>query len=118
MLAYALSEAAQETCFVGRERTGRVGEVARRKTHRAIHIELELRVRTVADAHGPRIAEPTPMAEFLFPELGAAVHVVQHPQLRPGQARRVQHPVEECAGLVEVGATGGREAGERRGTAD
>src|SRR5688572_30865830 len=113
MLAYALSEAAQQTCFVGRKRTGRVGEFARRKTHRAIDIELELRVRTVADAHRPRIAEPTPVAELLFPELGASVHVVQHTQLRPGEARRVQHPVEECARLVEIAETGERAHRER-----
>ena len=70
-------------------------------------------MRTVADAHRPRIAEPTPVAELLFPELGAAVHVVQHTQLRPGEARRVQHPVEECARLVEIAETGERAHRER-----
>ena len=66
----------------------------------AVDVELELAVRVVADPHRPRAGVAGQVRQLPLGQPRLAEDVVEHLQLGPGQARRVQHPVEERLGLL------------------
>ena len=91
-------------------------EVGHRIDHLAVHIELPLLHRQVADPDRPRLAVSRQVIQRALIRRLVAVDIVEHPQLGPGQAGRVQQPVDEGVGLVHVTQTGER-ANRERGVA-
>ena len=89
-------------------------EVSYRVDHFAVHIELPLLHRQVADSDRPRPAVSRQMIQRALIRRHVAVDIVEHPELGPGQTGRVQQPVDEGVGLVHVTQTGERANRERR----
>src|SRR5207253_2718229 len=62
--------------------------------HLPIGIELQLVDRIIADTYRPRMPEAGKVRKLALAQLRAAVNVVEDIQPRPGEACRVQKPVE------------------------
>jgi hypothetical protein len=79
----------------------------------AVDVELALVVGAVADPHRPRATVALQVVERALGQAACAVDVVEHLEVRVGQPRRVQHPLEErvrlvAAAEVEEGLEGDR----------
>src|SRR5215211_4005462 len=68
----------------------------------SVDVELELTLGVVADPHRARPREAFQMHQLPLGHPRLAEHVVEHLELRPGQARCVQQPAEEGLRLLPV----------------
>ena len=112
--AHRFAETGQQARRILVEAATSLREAGRGVDHLAIDIELQLTVRVVADPHRARARVAVEMRQLALGEVRLAENVVEHLQLGPAQARRVQHPVQEGVRLFPIAQREERAQGERR----
>ncbi len=100
MAADVFAEGAQHALGLPVERASLPHEVGHGIDHLAVHVQLELVGRRVADPDRPRSPISGQPVEDAFGRRLVAVQVVEDVELGPGQPGGLQQPLEEGVGLV------------------
>src|SRR5687768_1206588 len=104
-LADCLAKTREKLAFIGLEARAGFDEIERGGYDLAIHIELRLAMRSVADPDRTGRSKTGEVIKRLFPQVRSAIHVVHDLEFGPSQARRVQEPLKERARLALIAET-------------
>src|SRR5438874_11814975 len=102
LFAHGAAEAPQHSRFRSVELPTSGGHTFRGQNHLAINIELTLPISGITDANWARTAKPGEMGQLRLIEGLPAIDVVGHLQFWPGQACRVQQPIQKVPCIVII----------------